>query len=331
MTASNGYHPAVAFDDLGEDSPFYGIVSGDDAANAILRRARIRRRLYPSRVILGVADSTRRTFFAGGISYEVLGDEPPPIELPKYGAIYQQFASELPEPKLARVDDIDSYADFRAARREPYIDQLSARLAALEQAYAAHVADHHAGGRVDALEEALRKHIAECVCGGTPIDIPLAFARTGQIECWQDGGEFCGTCRILCPDGNVLAVTSGTPVQRVVEEVVGCAIIEGVDPGHLLDVGPAVIPLVGAARIVDEICSAAPDIIDCCGGETGVVALAPATDIGLAAAMMLLQHCQQGDMQACAEAKRMERDHRALLSEAATRLLEAQRAYGTRS
>lgn len=333
---SSSYHPAVAFDDLVgvHGTPFYGMVTGSrdlaGAAQAILGRAYRRRMRTPSRVIGEVIDSTKRSFFAGGITYEVLGEESPPVELPLYGAYYREFADALPEPKLARVDDVDSYAEFRATRREPYLAQLSARLDALESAFAAHVADTHGGGRVAALEEALKKHITECVCGGSPIDLDIPEAATGEVQAWQDGPEILVTLCVPCSGGGRF-VTSGTPVQKHADEVVGWAIAEDVEMDDLMIVGPRMIELIGTARLVDQLVTAAPAAIDVCGAESGTVALVPATDPGLAAAMMLIQRCQMGDWGACAEVKRMEREHGPLLAHGLQRLSMAQSAYGGRA
>ncbi len=324
------YHPAIAFDDLA-DGPFYGVVTGArdplDAAVAIAHRARAKRARSPSRVIGNVATPTFS--FAPIAYFDILGDDAP-VELPIYGALYKQFADGLPEPKLARVDDVASYADFRAARREPYLAQLEARLTALEIAFAAHVADNHGGGRLDALEAALHKHIDECVHGGEAIELPIAQCRTGQIECWQDGPEILCTVRILRSDGDARMVTSGTQVARTADTVVGAALDEGLEPEELLTVGPAMIQFVGAAKLTEEVCGAAISAIRCLGGGTGGALLAPVVDPSLAAAMMLLQRCQQGDWAACTEARRMQKGHPALLEEAGDRLLFAQRMLGGR-
>jgi hypothetical protein len=323
MTTRSPYHPAVAFDDLVEHG--LGIARQPiDALYTLLSRA-YGRRPSRSRVIGGIADTTARSFFAGGVTYEVLGEDAAPVELPLYGRIYQAVADSLPAPKLARVDDVASYTDFRAARREPYLAALAARLAALEEAFAAHVADHHADGRVAALEEALERHIAECVNGGEPIDLPIAACASGEIECWRDGSEILCTVRVPCADGQMRMITSGTPVDAHAAEVVGYAEDEDVAPDDLLSVGGTVLEVVGAARLIDQVTAVADEVIDRCAGAPGTVALVPAVDPALAAAMMLLQRCQRGDWMACAEAHRMQREHGELLSEAAARLLSAQR------
>ncbi len=90
------------------------------------------------------------------------------------------------------------------------------------------------------------------------------------------------------------------------------------------------IQFIGAAKLTEEVCGVALGTIACLGGETGGVLLTPTVDPGLAAAMMLLQRCQQGDWAACGEARRMQQGHTALLEEAGGRLLFAQRALSGR-
>ncbi len=320
-------NPAVVFDDLRQDeSPFYGIVSGEDAAQAILRRAHHRRRRQRSNVITGIGDTTTATFDAGGRTYTVLGDDEPSTDgLPVYGSLVKQFSDSLPESKLARVDNAQSYAEFRAARREPYLQNLGQRLATLEAAFAAHEADHHGGGRVDALDAALRKHIDECVCGGDAINLPGAAAASGRIQAWQDGPEILVTICVPCTDGQARLVTSGAPVMSVANEVVGCAMIEGVDADTLLEVAPPLMRVIGAARLVDQLIGAVEEVIDCAGAPGTVVALHPATDPHVAAAMALLQRCQMGDWSACRDARKLQSMHENFLSNAADRLLTAQR------
>lgn len=306
------YDPRVAFDDLVGD-PFYGIVTGGrydvlGAARKILHRAH-RRRLHVPLTVVGVPyDSTYSSFEAGGQIYDVLGDDAPPIDLPVYGALYKQFSDAVPDPKLVRIDDAQSYADFRAGRGQKYIDQLAARLSALEEAVAQHVADHHGGGRVAALEEALRQHIAECHCGGSPIPLPLPGTPPGAIDAWQDGAEILCTVRFITPDGRVLSATSGTPAEDEVNEVVGCAIEEGVEPEELVACAPAVAQVLGATRLVQQLIGAAVDIIDCAGCEAPFVGVMTSdADPAKAAAMMLVQQCQRGDFSAMQDARAMSR------------------------
>jgi len=321
------YDPRVCFDDIYGVDPFYGVVTGAvphgdpiHAARAIIHRAR-RRRLH-SPTIVGDCDVDTTYSFVVGSLYEVLGDDAPPIDLPVYGELYKQFSEALPEPRVARIDDETSYAAFRAARGEKYLDSFAQRLSALEDAVAQHVADNHGAGRVAALEDALRQHIMECRCGGT--SIPLPGVSNDLVQSWQDGGEILCTVRFSGPDGQMKMLTSGTPAERAVNEVVGCAIEEGVEPDELVQVAAPVAQVLGASCLAQQLLGVVQDVIDCSVGDA--VTLTSATDPALAAAMMLIQRCQAGDWTALQDARRMSRDKssKKLMKDAANLLARAQ-------
>lgn len=316
------YDPRICFDDIYGDAAVTPHGDPIHAARSIIRRAR-RRRLHSPSIVLGCGvDMTRSSFAVGGF-YEIIGDDAPPIDLPVYGALYKQFADGLPEPRTARVDDEASYAAFRADRGSKYLDAIVQRLSALEDAFAQHVADHHGGGRIEALEEALRQHITQCRCGGDPIPLPVP----GEIaESWQDGAEILCTVRFCGPDGQTKMITSGTPAERAVNEVVGCAIEEDVEPEDLAQVAAPVAQVLGASSLVQQLCGVVQDVIDCGAGST--ISLIPSIDPALCAAMMLLQRCQAGDWPAMQDARRMSRDKssKKLLDDAGGQLTMAQTA-----
>jgi hypothetical protein len=298
----------------------------NEAANAILHRARKRHRRaqIPSRAVIGVTDTTARTFKPRLRSSTVVG-EAAATNAPVFNSILRQFAAQLPPPRLARVDDVSTYADFRAGRRDRYFQELEQRLAALEAAFDAHVADGHpnAGAWLDS---ALRQYLEECKSGGEPIQLASPEARSGKIECWRDGDEILGTARIYTPVGWRM-VTSGAPVADFVDEVVICAASEGLGADELLGgAGSVAIKVIGAAKLVEEICAAAPQLVQCCGGQPGtVLGMMPAADPVMAAAMSLLQRCQRGDWTAVADVKRVAAQQPQLIGAAHERLIWAQK------
>lgn len=325
----NPYDPACAFDDVagfvGAGSYYGPVIGGQSARNSlavagsILRRARSRKRTKgQSRVIVGVTDTTSRTF-RSRLRKTIVGDGGF-RNTPVYDNLYREFAANLPDPKLARVDDVNTYADFRSVRREPYLAQLESRLSVLESAL-----DEHVNHDFD-VEKELRKILEECMRGGQTISLPVPETRTGQLECWQDGDEILCTIRLVCSDGVVRMVTSGTPVSEHTDEVVGCAVLEGLDADDVLAVGPSVVQVLGAAKLAEEMFVAAPMTIEVCGGRTGItIGLVPVTDPALAATMSLLQRCQRGDWTAIADAKKIAAIRPQVIGEAAKRLTMAQR------
>lgn len=327
------YDPCVAFDDIwgtGDVGP--RAPSSEDlayAAAAIAHRARRRRLHAPPPSIVGVSyDPTYLSFEAGGVAYRVIGDDSP-TGLPIFDELHQRFSTALPSPKHVRLDTEASYADFRR-RRDPSLASLDERLAALEAAVAAHTADDHGGGKLAALQDAFERHVAAHVCGddapaSQPIDLPLAACRTGLIECWQEGPEICVSVRIPGPDGQARVATSAMPADTAVEETLGCAIDAGLEPEEMLVVVPPMAQVLGADRMITEICGCALEVLGQSGGQPFVGVLVPSADPSIAAAMALLQRCQRGDRRACAEAHELERRHRALVEDAHDRLIRGQR------
>lgn len=332
MEFSDPYDPMVAFDD------YYEAVGGGEpacdlvrAAQAVARRAQRRRLAAPPSIIVGASyDPTHETFEAGGVVYSVIGDDEAPTGLPVFDDLHQRFADALPAPKYVRLDTPESYAAFREARRAPYIAALDARLTALEAAVAAHIADDHGGGKLDALQDAFDRHLAAGIGlaaqGGEPIALPMRACAEGKIECWQDGPEILCSIRLPGPDGIVRVATSATPAADAVEETLGCAIAEDLEPDEVIIIVPPMAQVLGASELVPEICGVALELLGCSGGAPFVGVMLPAADPATAAAMALLQRCQGGDRRACAEAAKMARSHRALIEDARDRLVAGQKA-----
>lgn len=356
MAYSDPYDPMVAFDD------FYGIVTGAArvdpvrAAGEILHRAK--RHRAPLRVLGASYDPTYKTFEVEDVVYRVIGggarsrslfrrfadwlsgrrvigDEP--TGLPVYDALRADFDAVTPKPKYVRVDTPETYADFRAARREPHLAEVEARLAALEAAVAQHVADNHGGGRVAALEEALQHHIDEAgaaceraadraVVGGEQVWLPLPDWANGKIDCWRDDREIL--CTVRLPGERM--VTSAEQLNGCVDQVLGCAMEADLHPEEIAAVAPTMACVVGGLSLAQQLVGAAPDVIACCGGEPFVGVLAPAADPTVAATMALLQHCQQGEPRACAELVTLRKTHRALVDDAWDKLQHGQAAKAGR-
>lgn len=325
------YDPRVAFNDIanfGSGSDYVGAAQHEfdpiEVAHRLLRRARSRRKrpASGSQVVLGVTDTTLRSFRPRlRRNTTVLGASP--SNTPVFSSLYKQFADVLPSPKLARVDDIMSYVDFRSTRRAPYLVSLERKLTALEAAI------DEGYDWVD-VESAVRGFIAQASRGGDEIRLPIPEVETGQIECWQDGNEILCTIRIMCGDGAMRMVTSGTQVAEHAREILGCAAQEGVDRETVNAVAPSVVQVLGAAKLVEDLYGVAPMVIDSCQGQNATIGIVPAADPSIAAAMSLLQKCQQGDWASIADAKNLVQSDRDLMVHAANRLLAAQQAVASR-
>ena len=329
MGSSDAYDPAVAFDDYAggrapgqielpswssggspEESPEAPspVLGAADAVRSLLSTVRRRRRKLPPLLLVGADDDpTYRTFEVEGRTYTIIGTEPT-VQLsdtPIFDALRRKFASTAPEPRYVRVDDSKSYGDFRSARRDPYVKSLERRVAELELAVVQHTVDNHGGGRVARLEQAFARLANQARCGGTPIALPLDQCARGAIECWLDGGEILCTVRVPGSDGRARMITSGTPVEKYVDEVVGAAAQSGTDPELFVSVAPMVVQVLGASALIQRLCAAANGLMRQSKGKKYVGVLSSASDPDTAAAMTVLQRCQIRDPRALNEAFRV--------------------------
>lgn len=295
MRVHDPYDPRVAFDDLVGvfDDP---IAVDTNVVGQIVRRVQHRRLATPMRVLGANFDSTEQTFEVP----RVLGADDAPTGLVIYDSLCGAFSSAIPGPKMVRVDDDASYADFRSARRAPYIDKLDARLTALEAAFGEHA------------DDAAAHCVAEAANGGEPIPMPRGTAA------WRDGGEILCTIRTRGNDGKPRLVTTGVPLKNAIEEVVIGGTSGDTDFESVIGLVPVLACVLGASGLVPQLCRAMPSLLTCDTPSVGV--LVSDTDPKLAAAMALLQQCQQGNQRACAEALALRDARKKLMKHAAKRL-----------
>lgn len=270
--------------------------------DAVARRLRGMRISTPQRVVSIHQDPTAYSFEASG--YKVLGDDVA-TGLPLFDRIKASFAAALPPSKHVRVDTPESYQAFREERRQPYLAALEARIAALETAFRRHLSEEH---HIDALGEAAVRACGAARAGGERIPVP-EWARD-TMAAWRDGGEIL--CTIRYADR---MLTTGEPLDRHMEKAVAAADAEDLGIDEVIAVVPAVAQVVGAGWILRDLIGAAKQIVYS-GHHVGV--MSSGTDVNAAATMALLQRCQQGDVQACREARRLD------IREAHRRLMQGQ-------
>lgn len=297
-------------------------------------------------------------FEAADVAYQLIGEEAAATDdFPIYSGLRKQFQDMTPPPKLVRLDTVETYKDFREARRAPYVSNLEARLRALEDAFQRHIADHH-GDRIDDLEYQFDRHLAEfhsdpeadisiqgeavmqaagaAAAGGQKVPLPLADWAKGKVDCWQDGNQVLCTIRVLGHDGDVRMITSGVPLERHVEEVLGYAERINAPVDHVLEVTPVLAPVLAGATLLPQLCKVAPDLVARPEAMHGafVGQMSSASDPSLAAAMALVQHCQKGDQVACSEMARIVHSGQSgysLMTNAVARLARAQQEKNRRS
>lgn len=352
------YDVRVAFDDIYERPHVHSLsdcVIGADLQHVtrnVLRRARRKRLAVPLQVQSINTDPTARSFQLEDKTYEVLGSALSAENLaadgfPIYAMILRCFQTGLPVPKLVRADTPASYARFRERRQAAHCSDLRARMGTLEALVSEHLADQHGGGRLDALEAAVARLVEpsdenafrfgdyphQDVLGMTrsPLRarvgtlIPVVRRLQGKVECWQDGDEICCTVRFLNPRGELRMATTGTPVQRHIDEALCSA--RATELECALPVLDRLAQILGSTALIPDLCRSVP-ILSTTSETSPMIGVmfAQSTPI-LAAAMALLQRCQQGDMRACVEVRKMEaRGAGELLAKAADRLTRAQYA-----
>jgi hypothetical protein len=157
-----------------------------------------------------------------------------------------------------RLDDAESYDQFRAWRRWPYLQSLDTRLRNLETEFRQHIADGH-GAPVTVLGDAAVRTIDTAARGG--VAIPLPCCADGAVECWLDGADLLCTVRFMAPDG-VRAATASAPAAPAVNEVVGAAWESGIDWSDVKVLGGTLASLVGADALVTAVCGIVVDYLD---------------------------------------------------------------------
>ena len=276
-------------------------------AEEIVHRVGCRRLVTPMTVLGANFDTTLQTFEVP----QVIGADDAPTGLPMYDGLHANYARAIPKPKQVRVDCDASYAEFRDARRGPYLEELAERVAALEEMLAQHVTDDRE------VADALARHVAQAVHGGDEIPMPRGTSA------WLDGDEILCSVRVMGSQGPKV-ITTGVPLSSAVDEVVVGALDGDIEPETVLGLVPVLACVLGAGGLVPQMCraiSARPELL----GREGVSVLAANTDPNLAAAMGLLQRAQQGDQRANAEVLALRDARRGLMKRAGKQLDRGQR------
>lgn len=286
----------VAFDD----------VLGDDETDLIglgrkaLRVLKGRRLKTPTpRVQVVGFDSTAWTFEPP--SNTVVGADSGIVKgiAAMYDKLRDRFRAAIGKPKLVRLDNEATYAEFRDLRRQSHLDCLNTRLEQLEQMFARHTSDGHDSEYVpEGYDEAYIAVIRNAARGGKPVNLGLPPHMRAKVECWLDGDEVLLSVRL----SNGIA-TTGAMLDGYFEEVVGCAEIVGCCGTEALVVGTQLAPAHAGLRLLGELCQVAPALAKARQPLVGVVT--PTADPGFAAMMALLQRCQRGDKQALREAEKL--------------------------
>jgi hypothetical protein len=353
MMISKEYDPIIAFDDLyknegltedGEGGEGSSGSDDDDVKSAVHKVARRIRggRIHVAMGHQFISGDPTNVSFSAFAPVLVIGVDPNAASgFPVFDNLRKRFEVAIPSSKVVRVDTEASYEQFRDARRIPHIDNLEARLRALELAYIHHVSDpdaHHAEhayahlDHPESIEAAIPAAIMAVKHGGTPVPLDLPAWSASKIDCWKDGSEIICTIKVLGPDGQRRMITTGSPISACIDHVARTG--DDVEPQVLGYIAESVGCCLGGEALVKELCGMTPSLIgmnevseQSHSNKPVIVAAYPKADPTMAAAMALLQLCQRGDQRACAEAASMSiwGGGNLLLREASDRLLKAQK------
>jgi hypothetical protein len=205
--------------------------------------------------------------------------------------LYRKFKSALPAPKNMRVDTDATHAQFLDAKRAPYLVALD---------------DAVAQGNEENIHAA---NLRAEVCGE---EVPLSLhpASSDKVKCWRDGDEVFCSVRFRGHDGAARIITSSTPFDRHMDEVLGYFDDAGIDAVESMDVAAPLAHVLGGGALVTQITKAASELLahpEVVAGRPFVGKVTPKCDPAVAAVMMLLQLCHRGNEQACWEAEKLSR------------------------
>jgi hypothetical protein len=325
MTTSDKYDGHVVFDDIYDMSILPPEMDLLGTAQDVLHRVHRHRTIKPiAHDVIGTSfDTTAWSFQPVGLCCIGADAEVQKGEFPIFDDLKKKFGNAYGDPKLARLDTDETYIEFRMTRRIPYEARVEDRLRQLEAAVALRGNEGSAAGD-DSLAaftgNSVIGAVADAAVGGKKVPLPLPAWAKGKVECWQDGNEVLVTVRL--PGG--LCATTATDADTHVEDVAGHAMVLGVEPLDVQVLGSSLGPVVGADKLLGELCRAVPALRE--QGAPFVGLMVPAGDAGLAAMMSLLQKCQRGDKRACREVARMGQTKAAnLIAQAGKALEQAQR------
>lgn len=214
-------------------------------------------------------------------------------------------------PRIVQVHTEKDYQAFRDAT-SPERTALLARLVALEEKVAAHIADPEAHDRADIVAD-----LADAVALGEAVEaveeekrIPLRMQRRfdGLLESWLDGGMVASTLILPHEDGGRWFVTAAESCDKGELEAAKAATEAGVPAAAIVGYLGAIGANLAAADAVKSIASGSdgnPGSIlrrpEAKGHESFLVRLDPQVSPAVFALAELACLCQQGSAQACGE------------------------------
>lgn len=313
------HHDAhVVLDDvLAPPRPPMTAESQQRVVREIVKQAQRSRMGTPELVVVKTGDaSTSYTVLGELLGIEGDGPAFKPVTSAAYPItqrLYDKYQAALPAPKVVRVDTEASYEDFMKAKRKPYVDKFAEKLVEFDGAKRSNEQDGglaYSDEDITVLGAELETARDAAKLGGKRIPLSLGPKAEGHVVSWLDDGEIFCSVKMPGPDGQPRVITSSTPAERHVAEVLDYAQDADVDEIEVMGVLPALSQVLGGGSLVKQISRATPALLsqpEVRRGEVFVGKIAPRGDATVAAVMSLLQLVQKGDVGAKMEAAELRR------------------------
>ncbi len=240
-------------------------------------------------VLLGAAD-------ASGV---------PPVAM----RLYAESGGVDDDCRIVRSDTPSSYPDFCSSLSAEFAT-FRQRLDALEKAFAQHVGDPTAHGKIQRAADAVLGAQAVANMREMRDAIPMQFPpeSVDKIRPWRSGDHICVTLCFPSLDGDVRFLTCTTPASTEAAKLARYVDASGVSPVEVLGCVDPMCNVLGAGSLVPIICAGAPDVLalDALTRQSGnagpfVARLQPSTLPSARAVLMLAYCCDDGDEQAMRE------------------------------
>lgn len=223
--------------------------------------------------------------------------------------LYAESGGVDDRTSLVRSDTGVSYPDFIASVSAEFA-QFRDRVAALEAALAAHVADPDAHRKVARAAEAVMGASARLgdAAAQSAISAQVPPESASKIMPWRCGDHICATLCFPSTDGGVRYLTGTTPVADEAARIAQYVDASSVPPVDVLGCVGDLCNVIGAGRVISTVCAGAPDVLALDGAvrspwDAGplIARVQPAMLPAARAILLLAVCCDDGDEDAMAE------------------------------
>lgn len=224
--------------------------------------------------------------------------------------LYAESGGVDDRTSIVRSDTAASYPDFIASVSAEFAE-LRDRVAALEAALAAHLADPDAHRKVARAAEAVLGASARVgdAAARDSVAMQLPAESASKVMPWRCGDHVCVTLCFPALDGGVRYVTGTSPVSVEAARLAQYVDASGVAPVDVLGSAGHLCNVLGAGRLISTVCAGVPDVL-ALDGEARASApwsgpvfarVQPAALPSARAILLLATCCADGDEDAMVE------------------------------